>query len=53
MKWIQGEKAARDSDIQALLDLNGIDFFPALYAYEEGAFLIMEKVGGKDISQLI
>lgn len=53
VKWIQGEKAAKDSDIQALLDLNGVDFFPTLYAYEESAFLVMEKVSGKDIVQLI
>lgn len=46
-------KGKRDSDIQALLDLDGIEYFPKLYAYQEGKFLFMEKAQGTCIPELI
>ncbi|MGF9850374.1 hypothetical protein ABHN09_02085 [Bacillus paramobilis] len=53
IKWIQGKNGAKDSDIKALLDLDGVVYFPKLYAYEERSFLVMEKVKGQDIAQLV
>ncbi|MBJ7932238.1 hypothetical protein COL82_22475 [Bacillus toyonensis] len=52
IKWLT-EKGKRDSDIEALLDLDGIDYFPKLYAYQKGTFLVMEKARGKDIDWLL
>ncbi|MCU5063567.1 hypothetical protein OB986_20305 [Bacillus cereus] len=53
IKWVQGKSGAKDSDIKALLDLDGVFYFPKLYAYEERNFLVMEKVKGQDIVQLV
>ncbi|MFM9280946.1 protein kinase family protein [Paenibacillus jiagnxiensis] len=46
-------KGKRDYDIDALKDLQGIAYFPVLYAYEEQEFLIMQKVPGQDIQILM
>ncbi|MFB5269354.1 hypothetical protein ACE41H_21580 [Paenibacillus enshidis] len=46
-------KGKRDYDIDALKDLQGIAYFPVLYAYEEQEFLIMQKVPGQDIESLM
>ena len=43
----------RDSDINALLDLEGIEYFPKLYAYKEFEYLIMEKVEGACLRDLL
>ncbi|MFD2443710.1 hypothetical protein ACFSO7_06895 [Bacillus sp. CGMCC 1.16607] len=39
-------KGKRDKDIDALIDLDGIEYFPKLYAYHSGEYLFMEKAQG-------
>ncbi|MFC8983860.1 hypothetical protein ACFT6Z_36205, partial [Streptomyces sp. NPDC057131] len=52
VKWML-PKASRDSDIKALLGLEGVRYFPLLYAYKDSTFLIMEKVKGEPLDKLI
>ena len=47
------EKGKRDSDIKALLDLDGISYFPELYVYKEFDYLIMEKAKGECLHNLL
>lgn len=42
-------KGKEDSDIAALKDLDGIDYFPKLYAYEDREYLFMEKAEGVNL----
>ena len=46
-------KGTRDEDINALIDLDGIEYFPKLYAYEEGKYLFMEKAQGVSLPDFI
>ena len=43
----------KDSDINALIDLAGIKYFPKLYAYREHKYLIMEKAKGVSLHDLL
>ncbi|WP_139136380.1 hypothetical protein [Oceanobacillus sp. E9] len=47
------DKSRRDSDIGALLDLDGINYFPRLYCYKEEDYLVMDKVSGERLSKLL
>lgn len=46
-------KGQKDNDISALKDLDGIDYFPKLYAYKNGSYLFMEKAKGIDLVEVI
>lgn len=52
IKWLL-PKGQRDADIDALLDLDGIGYFPKLYAYQQMTYLIMEKAMGESVDLLI
>ncbi|MGE7111221.1 hypothetical protein [Lysinibacillus sp. NPDC047702] len=47
------DKGIRDSDINALIDLAGIKYFPKLYAFREQKYLIMEKAKGVSLHDLL
>ncbi|MGE8037907.1 hypothetical protein [Lysinibacillus sp. NPDC093692] len=47
------EKGVRDVDINALIDLSGIKYFPKLYAYSERKYLFMEKAKGVSLHDLL
>lgn len=50
---VASERARRDSDAEALIDLEGIEYFPRLYAYEEKKYLFMEKAQGINLVDFI
>lgn len=46
------ESGQNDSDINALLILDNVEFFPKLYAYYEREYLIMEYVDGESLHDI-
>ncbi|WP_099301765.1 hypothetical protein [Bacillus sp. Marseille-P3800] len=46
-------KGRRDSDIGALLDLDGIKYFPKMYCYELLNYLVMDEVMGENLEELL
>jgi len=46
-------KGVNDEDINALIDLDGIEYFPKLYAYKERQYLFMEKAQGISLPDII
>ncbi|PKG46528.1 MULTISPECIES: hypothetical protein [unclassified Planococcus (in: firmicutes)] len=47
------DKGRNDYDIDALIDLEDIDYFPKLYAYKEREYLFMEKARGMSLPEFI
>lgn len=46
-------KGSIDQDIEALNKLQGSSFYPKLYAYKDSYFLLMEKVKGTSLENLL
>lgn len=46
-------KGKGDQDINALIDLDGIEHFPKIYAYKECEYLFMERAQGVDLIKFI
>ncbi|WP_214772614.1 hypothetical protein [Exiguobacterium sp. s39] len=46
-------KGKQDQDIEALLKLEDSSFYPTLYAYKKNHFLLMEKVNGISLEELL
>jgi len=47
------DKGKRDCDIEALLDLDGIKYFPTIFAYENHEYVIMERALGKRVDEVL
>lgn len=47
------DKGKRDSDIEALLELDGIKYFPTIFAYEKNEYVIMERASGEGLDKLL
>lgn len=47
------DKGKRDFDIEALLDLDGIKYFPTIFAYEKHEYVIMERALGKRLDEVL